>query len=102
MKNLLKWAVLSVLVLFVSCNKPEKVESSSLEPGFHGYIMPMPWDEMPDTKAKVSTVMQFSFDMGDRINIWSDSGTLLIYSVTNLTEGGGADFDDAVGYNRAF
>ena len=95
MKKILSLALLATLFLSVSCVKGEKFADESLmkAPGFSGYILPMPCDDAPGTKASVSTAMKFSFAMGDRINIWSDSGTLLIYSVTELTEGGGANFD---------
>lgn len=50
-------------------------------------------DDVPATKATFSTDMKFGFEIGDKINIWSGVGTLLVYAVTELTDGGGAVFD---------
>ena len=56
-------------------------------------MLPVASDDAPATKATFSTDMKFGFEIGDRINIWSEVGTLLIYSVTELIGTGGAVFD---------
>ena len=95
MKNLFRWASLVVLFALFSCTQIEKTGDVSLtKPGVYGYIPPMVSDDAPGTKATVNPAnMQLSFEVSDKINIWSETGTLLIYSVKTLTGNGGALFD---------
>lgn len=95
MRNTLKWAFLAVIFLLISCTKADKSEEKSLAPqaGVYGYILPVVDEDAVGTKATFSPEIEFSFELGDRINIWSESGTLLIYSVKQLSGGGGAIFD---------
>lgn len=96
MRFISKWAVLSVLFVLFSCTQVEKpaADSVSNEPGIYGYLDPIVDEDAPATKATVDpTTMQLGFEAGDRINIWSNIGTLVIYSVQELTSGGGALFD---------
>lgn len=91
---MIKWASLSLLFVLFSCTQAEKPADSQLKPGVYGYIPPMQCDDSPATKASTNPAnMQLRFEMGDRINIWSESGTLLIYSVETITGDGGAIFD---------
>ena len=94
MKKYLSLALLATLFLSVSCVKGEKFADESLfsRPGVYGYLA-QPVSDGPDTKATVTPDIKFSFEVGDRINIWSEVGTLLIYSVTELTPTGGAVFN---------
>lgn len=94
MKHLYKVAVAAVLLLMASCTKTEKFADLAQAPeaGVYGIIEPVTSDD-PETKATFSPDMKFGFSMGDHINIWSQSGTLLIYSVERLTAGGGAIFE---------
>ena len=110
MKNVLKWVALSALFVLFACNQVEKPLENSLpsQPGVYGFITPPSCDD-PATKATFSTDMKFAFETGDRINIWSDVGTLVLYTVTELTQGGGAKFDgggfaltDGMTYYSAF
>ena len=96
MRFISKWAVLSVLFVLFSCTQVEKpaADSVSNEPGIYGYLDPIVDEDAPATKANVDpATMQLSFEAGDRINIWSNIGTLVIYSVQQLTGDGGALFD---------
>ena len=95
MKQHIKWAMLAILLLLISCTKGEKFSdpSRSAKGSVSGYILPVVDEDEPATKASFTPDITFSFEMGDHINIWSDSGTLLIYSVETLTPGGGAIFD---------
>ena len=91
MKKLLKLAFIAVLFVLASCVKGEKFSDSSLRDGaVTGYINPMVSEE-PDTKATFTPNMVFGFEVGDRINIWSEEGTLLVYKVTE-TDGSSAVF----------
>ena len=93
MKKILSLALLATLFLSVSCVKGEKFADESLmkAPGVYGYLA-QPVSDDPGTKASVTPEIKFSFEIGDRINIWSEVGTLLIYTVTELSAGGGAVF----------
>lgn len=94
MKKILSLALLATLFLSVSCVKGEKFADESLlkAPGVYGYLA-QPVSDDPGTKATVTPDIKFSFEVGDLINIWSEVGTLLIYSVTELTPTGGAVFN---------
>ena len=84
------------LVAMASCTRAEKAADSlyPVAPGVYGYIPPVVCEDAPGTKASTATSnMQLSFEVGDRINIWSDSGTLLIYTAQQVTSAGGALFD---------
>ena len=65
------------------------------EKGVFGYLTPPDMDEAPETRANVlPESFKYRFESGDRINIWSGSGTLLIYKVKALIdEGAGASFE---------
>ena len=91
MKHLYKVAFAAVLLLMASCTKTEKFADLVQVPeaGVFGIIEPVTSDD-PETKATFSPDMKFGFSLCDHINIWSQSGTLLIYSVDRLTAGGGA------------
>lgn len=89
MRNLLKLALVAVLFVLASCVKGDKFSDLSKAP-VTGYINPVV-SEDPATKATFSTDMKFGFEVGDRINIWSEVGTLLIYKVTE-TDGSSAVF----------
>ena len=96
MKKILSLAFLATLFLSVSCVKGEKFADESLmkAPGVYGYLDPIASDDDPATKATVDpATMQLGFELGDNINIWSSKGTLVIYSVEEITAGGGASFD---------
>lgn len=96
MRKALKWASLSIILVLFACNPVEKPagDASFLNPGVYGFIAPVLSDDDPATKATTDpSTMQLKFTMGDRINIWSEAGTLLIYSVKTVTDGGGAIFD---------
>ncbi len=91
MSKLLKLAFVAVLFVLASCVKGEKFSDSSLsDAAVTGYINPMVSEE-PATKATFTPNMIFGFEVGDRINIWSEVGTLLIYKVTE-TDGSSAVF----------
>lgn len=94
MRITFKWALLAFVFVLFSCTQVETPAGvDGTKPGVYGYITPMLSDD-PDTKATTSPDnMKLSFTLGDRINIWSSTGTLLIYSVQELLEGGGAIFD---------
>ena len=84
-----------VLLVFIGCAKTELNEYSldTNKPGVYGVLPELIEDNFPITKASVDPItMKYQWQIGDRINIWSDSGTLLIYSVTE-TNGDRASFD---------
>ena len=101
MKQLLKWtaiaaAAIAAMFMTVSCVKSEKfLDQSFLETqGVYGIIDQVLSDDEPFSKASVNPDgWKFSFEVGDHINIWSEEGTLVIYTVKRLTSGGGAQFD---------
>lgn len=96
MRYFAKWAVFTVLFFLFSCTRAEKPAADSLpaEPGIYGYLMPIFDEDAPATKASVDpTTMKLSFETGDRINIWSNIGTLVIYTVQQVLASGGAVFD---------
>ena len=98
MRILLKWALLATLCLLGSCARVEEDgETIYLKgKGVFGYITPpIEEDEVGlETKASMDpSTMRFSFEKGDRINIWSESGTTLFYKVMDVTDAGRAKFE---------
>ncbi|MBR5033722.1 MAG: hypothetical protein IKX71_00280 [Bacteroidales bacterium] len=96
MKHFLRWAFAAVLFMTVSCVKSEKFDDqgSMRAPGVYGVIDPFVCDDAPSTKATINpSNLVFSFEVGDNINIWSEMGTLLIYTALEVNSTGGAIFD---------
>lgn len=84
-----------VLLSFFSCTKAEYIGDTPdfKEAGVFGYIAPVVLDDAPATKASVNpSSLSYSFEVGDRINIWSNSNTLLLYTVEELRDNGHAVF----------
>ena len=96
MRNFLKWTSLAVLITLFSCAKVDYTGEipDFTEPGVYGYIEPAVEEDALATKANVtSDKMSYVFEQGDRVNIWSESGTLLIYYVSSVNDSGHATFD---------
>ena len=92
MRNILKWAALAVLMVLSSCSKVDysgNIPYQS-EPGVYGYMAPFIDGDTQGTKATVDpdNNWKYVWETGDRINIWSDSGTLLVYTVTEVSDDG--------------
>ena len=112
MRKLLKWALPAALCIISSCAKVEDDSESSYfdNNGVYGYISPAVNEDEPDTKATVrADDLWLSFAVGDRINIWSNSGTTLLYKVVAVNdngrakfEGGGFDLTDGETYYSSF
>lgn len=98
MKKYLKWAFLALFFLVISCDKGEKLPPDELQPDekpladteVYGYLA-QPESDDPGTDAKSD--IKLSFKLGDNINIWSNTGAMVIYSARELTDGGGARFE---------
>ena len=86
MRYFFKWTLFVVLLSFFSCSQIEEFNDTSLltTPGVYGAFDSVVDEDSPDTKANVDPDNSWSyvFEVGDRINIWSSVGTLLVYSVT--------------------
>ena len=95
MRYYIKSALFAALFLLSSCSSIEQFgdEPMTSEPGVYGCIETVVEDD-PDTKAQItySSGIQVAFEIGDQINIWSDSGTLLVYSVEEVLGNGRALF----------
>ncbi len=93
MKKILVWTLLSSFFFLFSCTPAEKSDTSFAGPGVYGYLPDFVSDDAPATKAKFPAAeMNLRFEVGDKINIWSEVGTLLVYKVT-VTDGKSATFD---------
>ena len=96
MRTFSKWTALAALFILVSCNQIEDFGDFSLrhKHGVLGEIAPVVFDDELGTKATIDpSSMGYRFEQGDHINVWSNSGTLLIYTVQEVTGGGtGAKF----------
>lgn len=91
MRTTLKWASLVVLSLLFSCTHVEEFGdfAKHTKPGVYGSMTPVLSVDEPSTKASVNPeTLGYVFEEGDYINIWSNSGTLLIYSVDEVTNDG--------------
>ena len=90
----MKWGPVIMLLALLSCSKVEDFGNNGVntgEAGVYGYITPIIFDY--DTKASVNpNTLKYNFEIGDRINIWSSTGTLLVYSVESVDENGRASF----------
>ena len=96
MHNTLKWAAAVALLSVLSCSKVENLEQEAglKRPGVFAYMSPVEEEIGPNSKATVDpdNDWQYLFEVGDRINIWSQSGTTLLYNVESATEDGHAKF----------
>ncbi|MBO7416018.1 MAG: hypothetical protein J6U22_05530 [Bacteroidaceae bacterium] len=95
MRNFIKWTSLAVLFSLFSCAKYEYTGGvfDFSEPGVYGYITPIEIEGAPGTKATVDPrTMIYHFEVGDRINIWSSTGTTLLYNVEAVNAEGRATF----------
>ena len=92
----LKWAAAVALLSVVSCSKVDNLEQEAglKRPGVFAYMSPVEEEIGPNSKATVDpdNKWQYLFEVGDRINIWSESGTTLLYNVESATEDGHAKF----------
>ena len=86
---------MAVLFSLFSCAKYEYTGGvfDFSEPGVYGYITPIEIEGAPGTKATVDPrTMIYHFEVGDRINIWSSTGTTLLYNVEAVNAEGRATF----------
>ena len=98
--------MVSALFLSLACAKEEKEfqRDITLDAPVYGIMAPIIDDE-PETKATVNpTNWAYQWEIGDPINIWSEEGTLLIYSVKQVAgisatfDGGGFHLDEGKEY----
>lgn len=91
-----KWMTAFALLVCAACSKNDfAIDNAKLEDekGVFGEIKPIVFDEVTDTRASFDpSTIEYVWETGDEINIWSDSGTLLIYTVTQVS-GNHATFD---------
>lgn len=91
MKTVLKYLSALVLLFFVaSCVENETDAGFDFEtPGVYGYLAPVVFEDEPATKGTADpNTLQYVWEEGDRINIWSNTGSLLIYKVEEITDEG--------------
>jgi hypothetical protein len=94
MRTILKLASIFALAILYSCTKGEEFnEVIPSESGVYGFPASIVIEDDPATRATFSTnPFKYVFEIGDRINIWSESGTLLIYKVQSVKDNGRAEF----------
>ena len=96
MKLSMKWIPALALVSLFACSQAETDlrDSRMVEPGVYGTLPGIIDGDAVDTRATLDpdNGWAFNWEVGDGINIWSDSGTLLIYDVTQVN-GANATFD---------
>ena len=84
-----KWMAAVALLACAACSKNDfAIDNARLveEEGVYGEIQPIIFDDPIDTRATINPAnMMYEWKTGDEINIWSDSGTLLIYSVVETS-----------------
>ena len=67
--------------------------SLDLLPGVYGEFDSVEIINEPETKATVEPrTLIYKFEVGDRINIWSETGTTLLYNVESVNDNGRATF----------
>lgn len=103
-----KWMAAVALLACAACSKNDfAVDNARLdnEEGVYGEVMPIIFDDPIDTRASVNPAnMAYIWEEGDEINIWSSSGTLLVYTVTDVVDnhatfdGGGYTLTDGETY----
>ncbi len=108
-----KWMAAVALLACAACSKNDfAIDNARLdeEKGVYGEIQPIIFDDPIDTRATINPAnMMYQWETGDDINIWSDSGTLLIYSVVETStdaqgishasfDGGGYTLTDGATY----
>lgn len=103
-----KWMAAVALLACAACSKNDfAIDNARLdeEEGVYGEIQPIIVDDAIDTRASVNpTTMAYIWEEGDEINIWSSTGTLLVYTVTDVVDnhatfdGGGYTLTDGETY----
>lgn len=94
MKNTMtKWLSAIALISCFACSKAELgTDNATLlnenESGVFGAIDPIIDEDAAGTRAYVTTGWGYKYEVGDRINIWSNTGSLLAFRVTKLIENG--------------
>ena len=91
MRTTLKWASLVALFFLFSCTHVEEFGdfAKHTKPGVYGSMSPVLSVDEPDSKASVNPeTLGYVFEIGDHINIWASSGTLLIYNVEEVSNEG--------------
>ena len=95
MKSILKWMPALLLVSLFSCTREKDIFEAirGEKPGVYGYLTPIV-EEGAETRATVDPDDEWKYvwEVGDKINIWSNEGTLLVYTVKNVSSSGRAEF----------
>ena len=109
MKNsMTKWLSAIALISCVACSKAEidtEKAISTNEKGVYGYLTPF-IEEGVGTRGDVlpDQTWKYVWEVGDKINIWSEEGTTLFYAVSETSgdratfTGGGFDITDGKTY----
>ena len=103
-----KWLSAIALISCVACSKVEIDTEKAVntnEKGVFGYLTPFV-DEDAGTRGNVlpDESWKYVWEVGDKINIWSDEGTTLFYSVSETSgdratfTGGGFTLDEGATY----
>lgn len=94
MKNTMtKWLSAIALISCFACSKAELgTDNANLvnenESGVFGAIDPIIDDDAVGTRSYVTTGWGYRYEEGERINIWSNTGSLLSFRVTKVMEDG--------------
>ena len=94
MKNTMtKWLSAIALISCFACSKAELgTDNATLvnenESGVFGAIDPIIDDDAVGTRSYVTTGWGYRYEEGERINIWSNTGSLLSFRVTKVMDGG--------------
>ena len=90
------WMAAFALISCVACSKTEtELDTMSLtnETGkVYGYFEPFDDDDAPVTRGYRKANFSYVFEKNDQINIWSTTGSLMIFKVVNVFENGRAEF----------
>ena len=91
--SMTKWLSAIALISCFACSKAELgTDNATLlnenESGVFGAIDPIIDEDSAGTRAYVTTGWGYRYEVGDRINIWSNTGSLLAFRVTKLIDDG--------------
>ena len=113
MRKMMRWMPALLLVSLIGCSQAEfDIQDAMMtkKPGVYGTLPSFIDEDGPETRMNYypENGWDFEWTEGDPINIWSEVGTLLVYSVTKVDgkhctfDGGGFKLDDGMTYYSSY
>ena len=87
-----KWMAAIALISCVACSKTEtdieKATSMNEKGKVYGYFAPIIDDDAPETRGYRNPDWSYTAEVGDQVNIWSNTNTLMIHKIVSFNDNG--------------